>query len=418
MTISRLDKWIKEEPEPLKYIHIFINGVELTAEFEGRGKKVNYENLLTLLKKIYGVYIMPILYMGVYDDDCIDSNARKEQEAYLNYLTGLGYHIRKCVKYHKSNGEIIEKGAEVSMTVDLEEYGHPTCDKYDTAVVFCNKIGKYRTVLKAIQTTFRKKIKVFSFSQEYETHYQTFMDFIEYVGRIKPTFSPSSQRVHYKKPLDYSHIIGMLNQNTLRNRISTAHISVDKKKLTTWMFIDYGNIHHSLLDLKKKEQLMHSFSEKDLILKLKNRAERNNALTGVIMYMGTPQTTKNIAQLQKLKKKNEQMKASLEKHGIEVRFKFNENQYKGGMKEHGVDLSIGYTIIEKALEDPVEKIILISGDADFVQVVTKLHELGKKVEIWAFTKPEQNCALSHFLIHELSKYGKISSSLKSINSML
>ena len=49
MTISRLDKWIKEEPEPSKYIHIFINGVELTTEFEGRGKTVNYENLMLLL---------------------------------------------------------------------------------------------------------------------------------------------------------------------------------------------------------------------------------------------------------------------------------------------------------------------------------------------------------------------------------
>ncbi len=417
MTLSRLDKWIKEEPEPSKYIHIFINGVELTTEFKGRDKKVNYENLLILLKKIYGAYIMPILYMGVYDNECIDSKTRKEQEAYLKYLKGLGYRVRKCVKYHKSNGEIIEKGAEVSMTIDLEQYGHPTCDKYDTAVVFCNELVKYRTILKSIQTTFKKKIKVFSFSQEYENHYQTFMDFIDYVGSPKPMLSPSSRYIHYKKPFEYSHVIGMLNQNTLRNRFN-SHLSGEKKKLKTWMFIDYGNIHHSLLDLKKTEPSMRSFSEKDLILKLKNRAERNNELTGVIMYMGTPQTNINITQLQALQRKNEKMKAALEKHGIEVRFRFNENLYKGGMREHGVDLSIGYTIIEKALENSFEKAILISGDADFVPVVTKLHELGKKVEIWAFTKPEHNCALSPFLIYELSKFGDISSSLKSINSLL
>ncbi len=243
------------------------------------------------------------------------------------------------------------------------------------------------------------------------------MDFINYVGRPKPPRSPSSGYVQYKKPLDYSHVIGMLNQNTLRNRVRTRPYG-ENKKLKTWMFIDYGNIHHSLLDLKKTEQLMRSFSEKDLILKLKNRAERNNGLAGVIMYMGTPHTNLNIAQLQKLKKKNELMKASLEKHGIEVRFKFNENQYQGGMKEHGVDLSIGYTIIEKALDNCFEKAILISGDADFVPVVTKLFELGKQVEIWAFTKPEHNCALSPFLIHELSKHGDLSSRIKSINSIL
>ena len=97
---------------------------------------------------------------------------------------------------------------------------------------------------------------------------------------------------------------------------------------------------------------------------------------------------------------------------------FAENLYKGGMKENGVDLSIGNTVIQKALENCFEKAILISGDADFVPVITKLKELGKKVEIWAFTKPEHNCALSPFLIYELSKMGDISSSLKSINSFL
>ncbi len=302
MTISHLDKWINEEPEPSKYTHIFINGVELSTEFEGRDKIVNYENLMVLLKKIYGVYITPLLYIGVYDTQCIDPKTRKEQEAYLKYLTGLGYHIRKCVKYRKSNGELIEKGAEVSMTIDLEEYGHPARDKYDIAVVFCNKVDKYRTVLKSIQKTFRKKIKVFSFSQEYEIHYQTFMDFIDYVGSPKSPHSPSSQNVQYKKSFDYTHVIGMLNQNTLRNKVRTRPYD-EKKKLTTWMFIDYGNIHHSLLDLKKTDQIMRSFSEKDLILKLKKRAQRHNDLAGVIMYMGTPHTNLNIAQLQKLKKK-------------------------------------------------------------------------------------------------------------------
>ena len=152
------------------------------------------------------------------------------------------------------------------------------------------------------------------------------------------------------------------------------------------------------------------------VIRLKNKAQTYNDLKGVIMYMGTPRT--NTARLQKLKNKNEQMKVVLEKQGIEVRFKYNENLYEGGMKEHGVDLSIGYTIIEKALDNSFEKAILISGDADFVPVVTKLYELGKQVEIWVFTKPEHNCALSPFLIYELSKYGEIGSSLKSINSMI
>ena len=69
--------------------------------------------------------------MNVYDEQCIDSKTRKKQETYLNYLTVLGYEIKRCVKYHKSNWELIEKGVEVSMAIDLEHYGYPLSDKYD-----------------------------------------------------------------------------------------------------------------------------------------------------------------------------------------------------------------------------------------------------------------------------------------------
>lgn len=60
----------------------------------------------------------------------------------------------------------------------------------------------------------------------------------------------------------------------------------------------------------------------------------------------------------------------------------------------------------------------ISGDADFVPVVQKLKELQKEIEIWSFTKPENNCPLSPFLVMEMSKHGDIYQKIKSINSLL
>ena len=53
MTISTLDKWMEEEPEPSKYTHIFINVNELNYEFGSRDKVVNYEKLLKWVKKMW-----------------------------------------------------------------------------------------------------------------------------------------------------------------------------------------------------------------------------------------------------------------------------------------------------------------------------------------------------------------------------
>jgi len=133
------------------------------------------------------------------------------------------------------------------------------------------------------------------------------------------------------------------------------------------------------------------------------------------LFMGTPLL--KIDELKVLRKKNERLKKFLEQKGFEVHFLYNEVLYKGGMKERGVDLSIGISIIQAALENQFEKVILISGDADFVPVVQKLKELKKEIEILSFTKPKNNCALSPFLIMEMSKHGDIYQKIKSINSL-
>ncbi|MCK4381277.1 MAG: NYN domain-containing protein, partial [Candidatus Lokiarchaeota archaeon] len=50
---------------------------------------------------------------------------------------------------------------------------------------------------------------------------------------------------------------------------------------------------------------------------------------------------------------------------------------------------------ELAEEDTYDKAVLISGDSDFLDVVRKLKELKKEIEIWSFKK-----SISRSLIEE------------------
>jgi uncharacterized LabA/DUF88 family protein len=58
----------------------------------------------------------------------------------------------------------------------------------------------------------------------------------------------------------------------------------------------------------------------------------------------------------------------------------------GKKKQKGVDIFIYKDIVELAEDDSYDKAILVSGDSDFLDVVKKLKELEKEIEIWSFRK--------------------------------
>ena len=63
-----------------------------------------------------------------------------------------------------------------------------------------------------------------------------------------------------------------------------------------------------------------------------------------------------------------------------------------------MDILIYREIIELAEHDSYDICILVSGDADFVEIVKKLKELRKKIDIWSF-----KISLSRKLIEEAGK---------------
>jgi len=58
----------------------------------------------------------------------------------------------------------------------------------------------------------------------------------------------------------------------------------------------------------------------------------------------------------------------------------------GIKKQKGIDIFIYKDIVELAEEDTYDKAILISGDSDFLDVIRKLKDLKKEIEIWSFKK--------------------------------
>lgn len=95
------------------------------------------------------------------------------------------------------------------------------------------------------------------------------------------------------------------------------------------------------------------------------------------MYMGIPEKI--------LPKKNNFLRY-LKAQGFVIQPKPVIISPTGKKRQKGVDVFIYKDIIELAEEDSYDKAILVSGDSDFLDIVRKLKELKKEIEIWSFKK--------------------------------
>ncbi|MFX1452329.1 MAG: NYN domain-containing protein [Promethearchaeota archaeon] len=152
---------------------------------------------------------------------------------------------------------------------------------------------------------------------------------------------------------------------------------LDKKRVI--IFIDHANLFHNLEELNVRINY----------IKLKEIFIQNHHLVGLFMYMGIPD---------KLLPKKLNFLNYLKAQGFVIQPKPILISPTGKKKQKGIDVFIYKDIVELAEDDTYDKAILVSGDSDFLDAVTKLKELKKEIEIWSFKK-----SISRALIDEAGK---------------
>ncbi|MFX0036616.1 MAG: NYN domain-containing protein [Candidatus Hermodarchaeota archaeon] len=112
-------------------------------------------------------------------------------------------------------------------------------------------------------------------------------------------------------------------------------------------------------------------------------------LVGALVYVGLPK---------KIPKEKKKFLSYLKKAGFIIQPRPIQETPNGKKKQKGVDVFMYKEIVELAEEDSYDRAIIVSGDADFVDAVKKLKELGKEFTIWSF-----KVSLAQALIDEAGK---------------
>ncbi|MHA1986127.1 MAG: LabA-like NYN domain-containing protein [Promethearchaeota archaeon] len=109
--------------------------------------------------------------------------------------------------------------------------------------------------------------------------------------------------------------------------------------------------------------------------KLKNVITRDRELRNIFLYEGV------VYPISPEKKKWYRELSSRSGYVIKASF---DKIVSGGAIEKKVDIKIAIDMISLAYENAYDTVVLVSGDGDFVPVASKVKELDKKVEVWAF----------------------------------
>ena len=105
------------------------------------------------------------------------------------------------------------------------------------------------------------------------------------------------------------------------------------------------------------------------------------------MYMGIPE---------ELYPKKKRFLKYLTSQGYVIQARPIKIIAEGKKMQKGLDIFIYRDVVELAGEDIYDKAILVSGDSDFIEIVRKLRDLEKTIEIWSFKR-----SLSHQLLTEV-----------------
>ncbi|MHA1150432.1 MAG: LabA-like NYN domain-containing protein [Promethearchaeota archaeon] len=109
-------------------------------------------------------------------------------------------------------------------------------------------------------------------------------------------------------------------------------------------------------------------------LKLKEVISHKRNLIEAILYMGI---------MYPVKEKDKAWLSKLSHLGYHVKTRAVKVAPNGRKKEKRIDILMAIDIIAAVYEKSFDKVVLVSGDGDFIPVIKKLKELNKKVEIWS-----------------------------------
>ena len=152
---------------------------------------------------------------------------------------------------------------------------------------------------------------------------------------------------------------------------------LEKKRII--VFCDHANLFHNIEELKIRIDY----------IKLKELFTKNHHLVGFIIYMGI---------LDKILPKKLKFLNFLRAQGFIIQPKKVMISPTGIKKQKGVDIFMYKDIVELAEADAYDKATILTGDADFIDLIKKLKELKKEIEIWSFKK-----STSRALIEEAGK---------------
>ena len=148
--------------------------------------------------------------------------------------------------------------------------------------------------------------------------------------------------------------------------------------IRTIIFIDHANLFHSIEELKMRIDYK----------KLKQILAKNDHLVGAFMYMGIPDI---------IYPKKRRFLDYLTAQGYVIQSRPVKTTPEGKKIQKQLDIFLYRDIVELGIEDSYDKAILVSGDSDFIEIVRKLKQLQKRIEIWGFFN-----SMSRKLIAEVS----------------
>jgi uncharacterized LabA/DUF88 family protein len=147
--------------------------------------------------------------------------------------------------------------------------------------------------------------------------------------------------------------------------------------IRTIIFIDHANLFHSIEELKVRIDYK----------KLKQFLAKDDYLVGAFLYMGLPET---------VYPKKRRFLDYLSSQGYVIQTRPVKTTPSGKKVQKQLDIFLYRDIVELATEDVFDRAILVSGDSDFIEIVRKLKQLRKKIEIWGFVN-----SMSKRLIEEV-----------------